>query len=119
MVASIISKTYQPYQMTRMASFGNYENKESRTGIIKQTFKEVCKLHFAIVHQTISQKYDAINSQYQDARIIAVQHTSAINDKLTCKIDGNVYRILDISPDQDTYISYDLVTLSLIKDKKG
>lgn len=118
-MASIINKTYQPYQMTKLASFGNYKNTETRTGIIRQSFKEIAKLHFAFVNQTISQKHDAIGSKYQDSRIIAIQHNSAINDKLTCKIDDKVYKILDVSPGHDTYISYDLVTLSLNKDRKG
>lgn len=115
----LISKTYQPYQMAKTAQFGIYENIKSRVGIIRQEFKPQMKLHFAFVNQTLSQKAENNGTEFQDSRIIAVNHNASLSKKLTCKIDDHVYKILDISPGHDTYISYDLVTLSEIENRKG
>lgn len=118
-MVSIIQKTYQPYQMNHKASFGNYENVKTRTGIIRQRFKEIAKLHYAVVNQTINQKYDTLGSKYQDSRIIAIQHNPRITDELSCQINGKTYSILDVSAGHDTYVSYDLVTISLAENRKG
>lgn len=115
----LIRKTYQPYQMAKMAQFGTYENVKSRVGIIRQEFKPKMKLHFAFVNQTLNQKADETGSKYQDSRIIAINHNNSISKDLTCKIGDDVYKILDISPGHDTYISYDLVTLSEVQNRKG
>lgn len=105
--------------MTKTAEFGTYGNKTTRTGIVRQSFQPIMKLHFSVVNQTITQKYETIGSIYQDSRIIAVNHNNNLSDDLVCKIDSQVYKILSISPGHDIYVSYDLITLSAIKNKKG
>lgn len=103
--------SYQPYQMRYTADFGTFGVTENGMGIPMPTFVSQFKLHYARVSQTISQKYEALGTDFENTHILAVRHDKRLTDKLAVQIDGKVYSIVDLSVRDDTYLSYDLVTI--------
>lgn len=107
--------SYQPYQMRYTADFGSFNTVDNDMGIPMPTFVSQFKLHYARVSQTISQKYDALGTDFENTQILAVRHDKRMTDKLAVRIDGKVYSIVDLSARDDTYLSYDLITIKRYK----
>lgn len=103
--------SYQPYQMRYTAEFGSFNTVDNDMGIPMPTFVSQFKLHYSRVSQTISQKYEALGTDFENTQILAVRHDKRLTDKLAVQIDGKVYSIVDLSVRDDTYLSYDLVTI--------
>ncbi|MEK1306318.1 phage head closure protein [Limosilactobacillus fermentum] len=107
--------SYQPYQMRYTAEFGSFNTVDNDMGIPMPTFVSQFKLHYSRVSQTISQKYEALGTDFENTQILAVRHDKRLTDKLAVQIDGKVYSIVDLSVRDDTYLSYDLVTIKRYK----
>ena len=107
--------SYQPYQMRYTADFGTFSSAENGMGIPMAIFVSQFKLHYARVSQTISQKYEALGTDFENTQILAVRHDKRLTDKLAVQIDGKVYSIVDLSVRDDTYLSYDLITIKRYK----
>ncbi|MGY0276140.1 phage head closure protein [Limosilactobacillus fermentum] len=107
--------SYQPYQMRYTAEFGSFNTVDNDMGIPLPTFVSQFKLHYARVSQTISQKYEALGTDFENTQILVVRHDSRLTDKLAVRIDGKVYSIVDLSVRDDTYLSYDLITIKRYK----
>lgn len=107
--------SYQPYQMRYTAEFGSFNTVDNDMGIPMPTFVSQFKLHYASVSQTISQKYEALGTEFENTQILAVRHDKRMTDKLAVRIDGKVYSIVDLSARDDTYLSYDLITIKRYK----
>lgn len=107
--------SYQPYQMRYTAEFGSFNTVDNDMGIPMPTFVNQFKLHYARVSQTISQKYEALGTDFENTQILAVRHDKRMTDKLAVRIDGKVYSIVDLSARDDTYLSYDLITIKRYK----
>ncbi|KAB1962492.1 phage head closure protein [Limosilactobacillus fermentum] len=107
--------SYQPYQMRYTAEFGSFNTVDNDMGIPMPTFVSQFKLHYARVSQTISQKYEALGTDFENTQILAVRHDKRMTDKLAVRIDGKVYSIVDLSAHDDTYLSYDLITIKRYK----
>lgn len=107
--------SYQPYQMRYTAEFGSFKTVDNGMGISMLTFVSQFKLHYARVSQTISQKYEALGTDFEDTQILAVRHDKRLTDKLAVRINGRVYSIVDLSVRDDTYLSYDLITIKRYK----
>lgn len=107
--------SYQPYQTRYTAEFGSFNTVDNDMGIPMPTFVSQFKLHYARVSQTISQKYEALGTDFENTQILAVRHDKRMTDKLAVRIDGKVYSIVDLSARDDTYLSYDLITVKRYK----
>lgn len=107
--------SYQPYQMRYTAEFGSFNTVDNDMGVPMPTFVSQFKLHYARVSQTISQKYEALGTDFENTQILAVRHDKRMTDKLAVRIDGKVYSIVDLSARDDTYLSYDLITVKRYK----
>lgn len=107
--------SYQPYQIRYTADFGTFSIAENGMGIPMAIFVSQFKLHYARVSQTISQKYEALGTDFENTQILAVRHDKRLTDKLAVQIDGKVYSIVDLSVRDDTYMSYDLITIKRYK----
>lgn len=107
--------SYQPYQMRYTAEFGSFDMAENGMGIPMPTFVSQFKLHYARVSQTISQKYEALGTDFENTQILAMRHDKRLTDKLAVRINGKVYSIVDLSVRDDTYLSYDLITIKRYK----
>jgi SPP1 family predicted phage head-tail adaptor len=101
--------------MRYTAEFGSFDMAENSMGIPMPTFVSQFKLHYARVSQTISQKYEVLGTDFENTQILAVRHDKRLTDKLAVRINGQVYSIVDLSVRDDTYLSYDLITIKRYK----
>lgn len=114
----IPNKVYQPFQMSHIAEFidpSAVTYVKNKRGMEVAVPKPGMKLHFAYVNQTISQKYQTLGTEYEDSRIIAVQHNPSLTESMQCKIGDQKYSVLNVSVNDSTYLSYDLVTIKAVK----
>lgn len=104
--------TYQPYQMRHKATFGHLASIENAQGVNVTKFVEDFTLHYAYINRTMTQRYMAYGTDMQYTRNIAVHHDKRLSDQMHCKLeDGKEYIISDLSVNDDTYNSYDVLTL--------
>lgn len=112
-----ISTRFQPYQMRHTVTFNQLQEVENKyTGMTEEQAVPLFTKHFAKINTTISQKYSALGTDYEHAIQIAVKHDKRLNQYLTATIAGQDYRIIDYSPDDENYLSYDLLTLNVAKN---
>lgn len=103
---------YPLHRMRHKAKFGVLAETENELGVTISTFKEVFTLHYAKIQLTFNQRYGALGTTLQNKIIIAVRHNPKIEQPMLVKLsDNKEYKIVDISTNNDDYISYDLLTL--------
>lgn len=103
---------YRPDQFKHMAEFGTIESYENPyTGIEVSEFVPQFKLHYANINTTLSMKYQTIDTQFEGTMNIAIRHNKKVEDSMLVKIDAKEYKIMDLSPSDDGYISYDILNI--------
>lgn len=111
----IARSRFQPYQFKSIVTFSTVTTQENPYTGIEQTVKhEEFKKHFAKVKQTLNQKYSVLGTSLENSFNIAIRHDKRLEqfDYLIATINGVDYNIMDISFDNETYNSYDLITLT-------
>lgn len=111
----IAKNRFQPYQIKSTVTFSTVTTQENPYTGIEQTIKhEEFKKHFAKVKQTLNQKYSVLGTSLENSFNIAIRHDKRLQqfDYLIATINGVDYNIMDISFDDETYNSYDLITLT-------
>lgn len=112
---SKVKNRFSPYQFKNIVTFSTLTTKENKFTGIEQTVKhEEFKKHFAKLKQTLNQKYSVLGTKYENSFNIAIRHDKRLSqfDYLIATINNVDYRIIDISFDNETYNSYDLLTLT-------
>lgn len=105
---------YPLYRMRHKARFGSMGNRENAMGVNAPGFVDEFTLHYAKVNLTIMQRYGTAGSTLEHSTIIAIRHNEKVKQPMLVKLaDGNTYSITNISANNDSYISYDLLTLEL------
>lgn len=113
-----LGDAYQPYRFTHTADFGVPKSVESPiTGISSPRFSKLFTLHYARRNQTISDRYQAAGTTYEDTTIIVIRHNRdlAAQDVVYVKLDGKLYKCISYSVNDDTYNAMDLLTLKHVK----
>lgn len=111
----IAKNRFQLYQFKDIVTFSTVTTQENPYTGIEQTVKhEEFKKHFAKVKQTLNQKYSVLGTSLENYFNIAIRHDKRLEqfDYLIATINDVDYNIMDISFDNETYNSYDLITLS-------
>lgn len=113
----MIKSRFQPYQMRNVVTFNKQIEKENKyTGMIETYNQAWFTKHCAKVKTTLSQKFSVVGTQFENALVLAIKHDKRLElenyNYLTCTFKGIDYRIIDISVDDENYLSYDLITLS-------
>lgn len=106
--------SYQPYQFNHVAEFGTVTSLEDQfTGDSTTSFKPLCTLHFARRNQTVSDRYQAAGTSFENTFLIVIRHNKslAMTTPLYVKIDDVLFRVITYSVNDDTYNSYDMLTL--------
>lgn len=111
--------SFQPYQFSKIAEFQNISSTTNGAGVSVKSAVTAFSLHYYQKQKTITQKYLALNTEYQDSLIIVVRHDERINKSMLVKLDSKTYNIVDISSDDTNYISYDYVTISQVNKVGG
>lgn len=106
---------FEPYQFNRVADFGRSVSTKNAAGVSVPKFNKQFSLHFYQSKKTLTQQYLALKTEYENTIILVVRHDSRIADCTQVEIDGQDYTIVNYSPDNTSYISYDYVTVKAVK----
>lgn len=102
-----------PYGLNKKIFFGKSEDTTNpNTGGVVEHFEPVFKRWCGVKTQTISQQYAAINVNMDDTIIVIIRHTEKVKGYKLAKLDGVVYDIVDVSPDESVNVQrFDYVTV--------
>lgn len=106
-------KQYKPTDFRNKAEFGAYESVANPyTGVSVPKFVPKFTLHYKPYTRTLNQQYLAISAGESESRIIVIRHNSKIVEGLAVRLNGAVYNVDKISPDENFGLNrYDFVTL--------
>ena len=111
----------RPHQLNHRADFGTIESViNPNTGGSTKQFVSQFSLWCAYRTRTLNQMFAAKQAGLSDTRTIAVRHNEDINDALRVRLDGQTYKIVDISPDDTNgFMTFDFITISKNDGIKG
>lgn len=109
-----MARTYLPSQFGKTCEFGTVETTENPfTGAeMPGEFVSKFKLHYKPHTRTLNQQYLAAQANLSDTRVIVVRHNKRVTDELMVRLDGIVFKIVQVSPDETQGLNkYDFITL--------
>lgn len=111
----------RPHQLNHRANFGTIkEELNPNTGSNSKIFVSEFALWCAFRTRTINQMFAAKAAGLEDTRTIAVRHNPKVIETYRVQIDGDLYKIENISPDDTNgFMTFDFITLSKITGVKG
>ncbi len=111
----------RPHQLNNRLEFGKIiEVTNPNTGFPVKAFKAEFSLWGAFRTRTLNQLFAANQAGLQDTRTIAVRHNTKLNDELRVRINSDIYRIVNISPDDTNgFLAFDFITVEKIDGLKG
>ncbi|GAY74348.1 phage head closure protein [Lentilactobacillus kosonis] len=111
----------KPHQLNNRAEFGTIDEQVNpNTGANRKAFVPQFTLWCAIRTRTLNQMFAAKSAGLEDTRTIAVRHNQHIVEELRVRLNGEVYRIVNISPDDsNNFIAFDFITLTKTDGVKG
>lgn len=106
-------KQYKPTDFRNKAEFGTYESTPNKfTGVSVPKFVPKFTLHYKPHTRTLNQQYLAISAGESESRIIVIRHNPKVVEGLAVRLNGAVYDVDKISPDENFGLNrYDFVTL--------
>lgn len=97
----------------KRADIGNYDDaRNPYTGSPDKTFTKEFSRFCAVRTRTMNQTYQLTNFNMQDTVDLVFRHDPLIQSNLYIQLDGIIYEIVSISPDESTNLNpYDIVTV--------
>lgn len=113
-----MATNFKPSDFSRTVELGSPQSHKTGAGVNVTNFVMDYMLHFKQQKRTLTQQYSLIGTRLDNSITIIVRHDYRNIRQQQAKIDGVVYDISDISPDDgNDYIRYDYLTL--VKTTKG
>ena len=108
-----MAKVFKPSDFRLRAEFGAIETVENEyTGSDETVFVPKLSLHYKPHTRTLNQQYLAGQNGLLDTRVIVIRHNKKVTENMLVKIDGVVYTIELISPDENLGVNkYDYITI--------
>lgn len=108
-----MAKIYSAADFRAKADFGSYESVSNPyTGVSAPKFVKKFTLHYKSHTRTLNQEYLAVSAGESETRVIVVRHNAKVIKGLAVLLNGNVYDITKVSPDEGFGINkYDFITL--------
>lgn len=87
------------------------------TGVSIPQLSKIATLHYARRNQTISDRYQAAGTEYQDTLLITIRHNRDLSSRkvLFVKLDGKLYKVINYSINNETFNSVDMLTLKHVE----
>lgn len=103
---------------SRKVELGSPQSHKTGAGINVTSFVPVYSLHFKQQKRTLTQQYTLVGTRLDNSITIITRHDTRSAAQQQARIDGIVYEIADVSPDDSNdAIRYDYLTL--VKTTKG
>lgn len=113
-----LGDAYQPYRFNHTADFGvPISQRNQFTGVSVPEFSKIATLHYARRNQTVSDRYQAAGTDYQDTMMITIRHNRDLSSRkvLFVKLDGKLYKVINYSINNETFNSVDMLTLKHVE----
>lgn len=109
---------FKAADFTRTVELGSPKSHKTGAGINVTSFVPTYSLHFKQQKRTLTQQYTLVGTRLDNSITIIVRHDARNINQKQARLDGVVYDISDISPDDSNdAIRYDYLTL--VKTTKG
>ena len=108
----------QPYMFNHTADFGVPKSVTNQfTGVSVPKFSKVATLHYARRNQTLSDRFQAAGTDYQDTLLITIRHNRDLSSRkvIFVKLDGKLYKVINYSINNDTFNALDMLTLKHVE----
>ena len=108
----------QAYMFNHTADFGVPESITNQfTGVSVPKFSKIATLHYMRRNQTVSDRYQAAGTDYQDTLLITIRHNRDLSSRkvLFVKLDGKLYKVINYSINNDTFNALDMLTLKHVE----
>ena len=100
---------------SRKAELGSPQSHKTSAGINVTSFVPAYSLHFKQQKRTLTQQYTLVGTRLDNSITIITRHDDRNANQKQARIDGVVYDISDISPDDSNdAIRYDYLTLTKV-----
>ncbi|MDU3800131.1 MAG: phage head closure protein [Streptococcus sp.] len=108
-----MAKIYSAVDFRAKADFGSYESVSNPyTGVSVPKFVKKFTLHYKSHTRTLNQEYLAVSAGESESRVIVIRHNSKVVEGQAVRLNGTVYNISKVSPDENFGLNrYDFVTL--------
>lgn len=112
--------SYQPYEFNHQADFCTVKSvtNENLGGKSSPQPVKLARLHYATRNQTITDRYAAAGTDYQDTVMIVIRHNKDTTQQKTLYVvlDNNkIYKCINYSVNDGTYNATDLLTLKHVE----
>lgn len=108
----MIANIMPSYKLNKRIKFGSIKpvlNESS--GDYDENFVETMEVWAMIQHRSLSLEYKIAGTTLDGSILIVIRHNDQITNQLKAELDGAMYDIANVSPDESGYMSYDYVTL--------
>ena len=110
--------SFKPSDFSRTIELGSPKSHTTGAGLNITSFVPAYSLHFKQQKRTLTQQYTLVGTRLDNSITVIVRHDVRNASQQQARIDGIVYDISDISPDDSNdAIRYDYLTL--VKTTKG
>lgn len=110
--------SFIPSDFSKVVELGVPVSHRTKAGLNVSTFASAYTLHFKEQKRTLTQQYLLVGTRLDNSLVIIVRHDDKNASQQQARIDGTVYNIADVSPDDsNNAIRYDYLTL--LKITKG
>lgn len=110
--------SFIPSDFSKTVELGVPVSHRTGAGLNLSSFVPAYTLHFKQQKRTLTQQYTLIGTRLDNSVTIIVRHDDRNVNQQQARIDGTVYNIADVSPDDsNNAIRYDYLTL--LKITKG
>lgn len=109
---------FKAADFTRTVELGSPQSHKTGAGLNIPSFVPAYTLHYKQQKRTLTQQYTLVGTRLDNSITIIVRHDARNINQKQARLDGVVYDISDISPDDSNdAIRYDYLTL--VKTAKG
>ena len=109
---------FKPSDFSQTVELGSPQSHKTASGINVTSFVTAYSLHFKQQKRTLTQQYTLVGTRLDNSITIIVRHDARNISQKQARLNGVVYNISDISPDDSNdALRYDYLTL--VKTTKG
>lgn len=107
--------SFKSADFSRTVEFGSPKSHKTGAGVNVTNFVPDYSLHFKQQKRTLTQQYTLVGTRLDNSITIIVRHDTRNANQKQARLDGVVYDISDISPDDSNdAIRYDYLTLTKV-----
>lgn len=113
-----MATNFKPSDFSRKVELGSPQSHQNGAHVNISSFVPAYSLHFKQQKRTLTQQYTIVGTRLDNSITIITQHDARNAAQQQARLDGIVYDIADVSPDDSNdAIRYDYLTL--VKTTKG